>query len=96
MKSEAIRIAHEARSPTIAYLQLREYLQHVILRALFEQKELPPPNFSWWNCPTNYPRAKSFFRRPGFSPKGSKRKLPFYPGYFYSAPESGFAGLFDK
>ncbi len=41
MKSEAIRIAHEARSPTIAYLQLREYLQHVILRALFEQKELP-------------------------------------------------------
>ena len=41
MKNEAIRIAHEARSPTIAYLQLREYLQHVILRALFEQKDLP-------------------------------------------------------
>ncbi|MBC8377080.1 MAG: nucleotidyl transferase AbiEii/AbiGii toxin family protein [FCB group bacterium] len=41
MKSEAIRIAQEAGSPTIAYLQLREYLQHVILRALFEQKELP-------------------------------------------------------
>ena len=41
MKSEAIRIATEAKSPTIAYLQLREYLQHVILRVLFEQKELP-------------------------------------------------------
>ncbi|MBT6948101.1 MAG: hypothetical protein HN995_13025, partial [Candidatus Marinimicrobia bacterium] len=41
MRSEAIRIAGEARSPTIAYLALREYLQHVILRALFEQKDLP-------------------------------------------------------
>ncbi|NQT64079.1 MAG: nucleotidyl transferase AbiEii/AbiGii toxin family protein [Candidatus Marinimicrobia bacterium] len=41
MKSEAIRIATDAKSPTIAYLQLREYLQHVILRVLFEQKDLP-------------------------------------------------------
>ena len=41
MKSEAIRIAGEAGSSTIAYLQLREYLQHVILRVLFEQKDLP-------------------------------------------------------
>lgn len=41
MKSEAIRIATESVSPTVAYLQLREYLQHVILRVLFEQKELP-------------------------------------------------------
>jgi len=41
MKAEALRIATEAKSPTIAYLQLREYLQHVILRALFEQKDLP-------------------------------------------------------
>ncbi len=40
MKSEAIRIAQQAESPTIAYLQLREYLQHVILRVLFEQKDL--------------------------------------------------------
>ena len=40
MKSEAIRIAHEAHSPTVASLQLREYLQHVILRVLFEQKDL--------------------------------------------------------
>ncbi len=40
MKSEAIRIATEAGSPTVAYLKLREYLQHAILRVLFEQKDL--------------------------------------------------------
>ena len=40
MKSEALRIVREAASPTLGYLQLREYLQHVILRALFEQKDL--------------------------------------------------------
>jgi len=41
MKSTAIRIVEEAGSPIIAYLKLREYLQHVILRVLFEQKDLP-------------------------------------------------------
>ena len=41
MRSTAIRIVEEAGSPTIAYLKLREYLQHVILRLLFEQKDLP-------------------------------------------------------
>ncbi len=40
MKSEAIRIVSESESPTAAYLKLREYLQHVILRVLFEQKDL--------------------------------------------------------
>ncbi len=40
MKSTALRIVAEAGSPTIAYLKLREYLQHVILRVLFEQKDL--------------------------------------------------------
>ena len=41
MRSTAIRIVEEAGSQTIAYLKLREYLQHVILRVLFEQKDLP-------------------------------------------------------
>ncbi len=40
MKSVAIRIVENAGTPIIANLQLREYLQHVILRALFEQKDL--------------------------------------------------------
>ncbi|NOZ74867.1 MAG: nucleotidyl transferase AbiEii/AbiGii toxin family protein, partial [FCB group bacterium] len=40
MKSQALSIVKEATSPHQAYLKLREFLQHVILRILFEQKVL--------------------------------------------------------
>jgi len=40
MKSQALFIVRESPSPHQAYQKLREYLQHVILRVLFEQKAL--------------------------------------------------------
>ena len=40
MKSEALRLVQAAQSPREGFLELREYLQHVILRALFETKAL--------------------------------------------------------
>ena len=40
MKTQAIAIAKEAFTPHLAYQKVREYLQHVILRILYEQKVL--------------------------------------------------------